>query len=89
VIFLIDYDRPRGELANIETFDDSERDAAENERLKRELTLHRSGVKREIVLLQATSEDALKETHRRYFADIATLVGTESRGAFGERILTS
>jgi hypothetical protein len=80
VIFLIDYDRSRGELASIEMFDDSERDAAENQRLKRELSLHRKGVTREIVLLQAASEDALKETHRRYFADIATLAETESRG---------
>jgi len=60
-------------------FDDSERTAAENKRLKRELSLHRKGVKREIVLLQAASEDALKETHGRYFADIATLAEIESR----------
>jgi len=79
VIFLIDYDRSRGELTSIDAFDDSERDAAENERLQRELTLHRKGLKREVVLLQAADQDALKETHRRYFADIATLATTESR----------
>lgn len=79
MIFLIDYDRSRGELSSIEMFDDSERATAENQRLKRELSLHRQGVKREIVLLQAASEDALKETHGRYFADIATLAETESR----------
>ena len=79
MFFLIDYDRSRGELSSIEMFDDSERTAAENERLKRELSLHRKGVKREIVLLQAASEDALKETHGRYFADIATLAEIESR----------
>jgi hypothetical protein len=78
VIFLIDYDRSRGELSSIEIFDDSERDAADNQRLKRELTLHRQGVRREIVLLQAASEDALRETHRRYFADIATLAGLQN-----------
>jgi hypothetical protein len=79
VFFLIDYDRSRGELSSIEMFEDSERHAAENERLKRELALHRKGVKREIVLLQAASEDALKETHGRYFADIATLAAIGSR----------
>lgn len=79
MFFLIDYDRSRGELSSIEMFDDSERTAAENKRLKRELSLHRKGVKREIVLLQAASEDALKETHGRYFADIATLAEIESR----------
>ncbi len=79
MFFLIDYDRSRGELSSIEMFDDSERTAAENKRLKRELSLHRKGVKREIVLLQAASEDALKETHGRYFANIATLAEIESR----------
>jgi hypothetical protein len=73
MLFLIDYDRSRGALSSIEMFDDSERTAAEDHRLRKELTLHRKGVKREIVLLQAASEDALKETHGRYFADIATL----------------
>jgi hypothetical protein len=37
-------------------------------------------VKREIVILQAASVDALKATHRRYFADLATLVEADSRG---------
>jgi hypothetical protein len=78
VIFLIDYDRSRGELSSIEMFDDSERAAAEDQRLKMELTLHRKGVKREIVLLQAASEDALKETHGRYFAGIAALAEAAS-----------
>jgi len=80
VIFLIDYDRSRGELSSIEAYDDSERDLAENQRLKRELALHRKGVQREIVLLQALNEDALKETHGRYFADIVTLVENEPHG---------
>jgi hypothetical protein len=73
MIFLIEYDRPQGELVNLQVFDDSHRDDAENARLRRELTLHRTGVRREVVLLQAASEAALKETHRRYFADTATL----------------
>lgn len=79
MIFLIEYDRLHGELSSIEEFEDSDRDTAANERLKMELSLHRKGVRREVVLLQAASEDALKETHRRYFADIATLAETESR----------
>ena len=78
MIFLVEYDRSIGELSSIKEFDDSERDAAENERLLRELSFHKNGIEREIVLLQAASEDALRETHRRYFADIATLAGTET-----------
>lgn len=79
MIFLIDYDRTRGEIASIESFDDSDRSIAEEKRLDRELMLHRRGVTREIVLLQAIDEAALRETHGRYFADIATLAEIESR----------
>jgi hypothetical protein len=77
MIFLIEYDRARGELLSIKPFEDSDRYLAENERLLREIKLHEKGIQREIVLLQAASEDALKETHRRYFADIATLADSE------------
>jgi hypothetical protein len=80
MIFLIEYDRTRGELASILPFDDSQRDAAETARFQKELTLHRNGITREIVLLQAANEAALKETHRRYFADIATLAETDASG---------
>ena len=73
MIFLIEYDRPRGELSSIKFFEDADREVAENERLQLELALHREGVQREIVLLQAASEEALRETHRRYFEGIATL----------------
>ncbi len=80
MIFLIEYDRSRGELSSIDVFDDADRGTAEDQRLERELSLHRKGVKREIVILQAASEDALKKTHRRYFVDIATLAELDSRG---------
>ena len=73
MIFLIDYDRSRGELVSIKSFDDAERDTARDERLARELELHRIGVQREIVLLEADSEAALRQTHGRYFADVAEL----------------
>lgn len=73
MIFLIEYDRSHGELVNIQAFDDSDHDTAENVRLRRELTLHQLGVLREVVLLQAANENALRETHRRYFLDLATL----------------
>ena len=73
MIFLMEYDRSHGELISIEAFGDSDRHSAENERLRRELKLHKNGVQREVVLLQAADEDALRETHRRYFVDIATL----------------
>ncbi len=82
MIFLIEYDRPRGELVDIQAFDDLDRDAAENARLRRELMLHQKGVRREVVLLQAASENALRGTHRRYFVDIATL----AKQTWGDRL---
>jgi len=78
MIFLIEYDRRRGELVTIEPFNDLDRAAAENARLSRELKLHKSGVHHEVVLLQAASEDALHETHRRYFVDITALADAET-----------
>jgi len=79
MIFLVEYDRVRGELTSMRVFDDSERDAAENERLTTELKLHRTGLTREVVLLQAASEEALQETHGRYFGDIVALAEAEAR----------
>ena len=73
MIFLIDYDRAQGKLESILSFDDAQRSEAEEARFQKELTLHRQGITREIVLLQAADEAALRETHRRYFEDIAAL----------------
>jgi len=73
MIFLIDYDRSRGELVSIRPFEDVDRSVAQNERLARELDLHRKGIEREVVLLEANSEAALRRTHGRYFSDLATL----------------
>jgi hypothetical protein len=81
MIFLIDYDRARGKLKSILPFDDAQRDEAEDARLQKELTLHRQGITREIVLLQAADEAALRETHRRYFEDIGTLAETDAFAA--------
>jgi hypothetical protein len=74
MIFLVEYDRSRGELVSIRPYSDADRRVAESARLERELQLHRAELQREIVLLQAESEAALRETHRRYFEDIAALV---------------
>lgn len=74
MIFLVEYDRPRGEIVSFRPYSDADRRAAENARLELELQLHSAGVQREIVLLQADSEATLRKTHRRYFEDIAELV---------------
>jgi hypothetical protein len=73
MIFLIEYDRRRSEIVTIISFDDSERQLAEGSRLELELGLNRQGIEREVVLLDADSEEALRRTHRRYFEDLAEL----------------
>lgn len=74
IIFLIEYDRLRGRIESLREYDDSERQQAEDSRLEMELELNRLGTEREVVLLEAASEEALRRTHRRYFEDLAELV---------------
>jgi len=74
MLFLIQYDRNQGEVVKIQKFDDSEREDAENARLELELELNRLGTEREVVILEAASEEALRRTHRRYFEDLSELL---------------
>jgi hypothetical protein len=74
MLFLIEYDRRKGEIISFTSFADSEMETAENSRLNLELELNRKNPEREVVLLQASSEEALRRTHRRYFEDLAGLV---------------
>jgi hypothetical protein len=73
MIFLIEYDRARGRIVNISNFKDSDREKAEESRLELELALNARRVDREIVLLEAESEEAVRKTHRRYFEDLSEL----------------
>lgn len=79
MIFLIEYDRDRGNIVTFKSFEDSERQEAEDSRLQLELKLNRSGTEREVVLLEAASEEALRRTHRRYFEDLSELVNSPAR----------
>lgn len=65
MIFLLQYDRRRGQLVDLRTFEDWEE--ANEARLDLELRLNRRRVKNEVVLLEATDEHALRRTHGRYF----------------------
>lgn len=73
MLFLVEYDRSRGSVARITPYEDSQRELAEKARLALELKLHQQGIQREVVLLEAASEDALRLTHRRYFETLAEL----------------
>ncbi len=78
MIFLIQYDRHEGRMISIESFSDSERSKAQDLLLKLELQLNQNGSDREVVLLEAESEDALRVTHRRYFEDLSEIIKTPS-----------
>jgi hypothetical protein len=79
MIFLIEYDRSRGEIVTFKTFADSEGSVAEDSRLELEISLNRNKVDHEVVLLEAESEDALRRTHRRYFENLTELATPSSR----------
>jgi hypothetical protein len=74
MLFLIEYDRPRGSIVQLRKFDDAFPNSAEDVRLKLELDLKRRGVEHEVVLLDAPSEEALRRTHSRYFENVVELV---------------
>ena len=80
MIFLIEYDRPKGRIITFERFADSERRRAEDARLKIELDLNRRGVDHEVVLLEAISEAALRRTHRRYFENPSQILKSTGTG---------
>jgi predicted dinucleotide-utilizing enzyme len=80
MIFLIEYDRPKGRIVTFATFKDTERHNAETTRLNLELDLNRKGVNHEVVLLEAASEEAVRRTHRRYFEDVRTIVTSATAG---------
>jgi hypothetical protein len=74
MIFLIEYDRRRGKLVTFRSFEDSEREQAQDARLELELDLHRQKVEREVVILEATSEEIIRSTHGRYFYNLSELM---------------
>ena len=79
MVFLIEYNRSRGEIVRFEKFSDSERRMAADSRLELEIELSRDNVDHEVVLLEADSEEALRRTHRRYFENLTELATPSSR----------
>jgi len=82
MIFLIEYNRDEGRIVTLKQYPDDQRQAAEHARLEMELDLNRKRVFPEVVLLEATSEEALRRTHRRYFEDLKEIVKSSSGSGF-------
>jgi hypothetical protein len=78
MIFLIDYDRELG-LQSLKRFEDAERAAATQARFDLELHHHRQGLIREVVLLEAADEAAVRRSHGRYFYNLKDLAGRLDR----------
>ena len=74
MIFLIEYNRPEGTIVTFKVFDEAGRADADDARLEIELDLHRRKINHEVVLLEASSEEALRRTHRRYFEDAGEIL---------------
>jgi len=77
VIFLIEYERATG-IMQMQRFKDADSAAARAERLRLELDRAASKLMREIVILEAKSEDQLRRTHRRYFESLSQLANPDS-----------
>jgi hypothetical protein len=74
MIFLIEYNRSEGRIVTFRNFDNSQRREAEDSRLELEVDDNGKKLHREVVLLEAESEAALRLTHRRYFEDLRQML---------------
>ena len=86
MLFLIEYDRGAGKVLSLASFEDHERVLAGERRIEREVTLNRLRIDREVVLLEASSEAALRRTHRRYFENVADLTFASPPEPSGKKI---
>jgi len=74
MIYLIEYNRKTSKLLRLEEFLPTDRRQAEEKRLRIELKLLRTGLALEVVLLEASSKDELRKTHRRHFERLDQLL---------------
>ncbi len=69
MIFLVAYDRRTQRLMQpLETFHPSERSSARRRRHEIQVRLPAEEARYEVVLLEASDEEAIRKTHARYFA---------------------
>lgn len=80
MIFLIHYDRHAGKMVSLQEFGDKDMDGASAAKLALEISLLDSSNGHEVVLLEASSIEDLKSTHRRYFESLQQM-RISSRGA--------
>ncbi len=78
MIYLVQYDRAQAKLVKLQEFSASDKHRAEETRLFVELELLTSKTAHEVVLLEASNEEELRKTHRRYFERLDQLLEERS-----------
>ena len=76
MIFLIEYERSTG-IVQLQQFDDDKASEARESRLSLELQRAAESLNREIVILEADSEEQLRRTHSRYFESLHQLANPD------------
>lgn len=71
--FLVEYDPESGRV-DLHEYPHADRERAQADLLEREKRNARDRVHREVVLLEAESQEALRVTHGRYFKTLRELV---------------
>ena len=74
MIFLIVYDRQKGQKIIYEKFKDSEREKAEKRRQELEIDLNQKKETYELVLLEAARGSLFQHTHRRYLESLNAIL---------------
>lgn len=77
MIYLIHYNRKASGLIEMRQFESSDQAIASTAKLELEISLLGSSLDSEVVLLEASTEEHLRKTHRRYFE---TLKGLKTQG---------
>jgi len=80
-IFLLEYEPKTGMIVSLTQYSEHERDAAMKQRLRLEKANALAGREREVALLEAVTESALRATHSRYFKSVKELADAASPGS--------
>jgi hypothetical protein len=72
-IFLLVYEPATGRLLQFKLYDEASRGLAQADRLRIEKNNAQAGLTREVVVLEAVNEEALRATHGRYFKSASEL----------------
>lgn len=73
MIYLIHYNRTAGRTESLREFSDKDRTLASTAKLDLEISLLCQKDGHEVVLLEASTQEDLRKTHRRYFESLADM----------------